>query len=561
MHTTTYHPAVRCPRGHLHRFAAAVFLLFLTGTPSAYPEAGQAPRAGVDLRTVGAAPQTWPKTVSVLKKMSSDIWSPSGTKLGQATYFPGQELKLVEIRDGKLVLSMGSMTSVIAPEETNFWQRYEERQQQIASEEKVAAAAGASNAATAASAGGPVGTPTGAAKAPIGASSSASLAKRTIERDSSSEITSVAGRYCRVLQTAPSTIASTPLCSKPAYFELLVGETKLPVIADFSQISQAKLYIDLKGNGKLKEVQPLTAGNLSRGSTDYGRYEFGPLALDAGGKKGVPFRLQVTKYPDRANSPMDGYIRVVPAEYYTASLMLNGKPTDIALIDANYDGKFEPGFRKEYLQGLRSSSNPTPAYDYIAVDWNNDRHFDYRSEILPLTPVLALRQKYYEITATGCSSVRATETQPQAGEIASSCPFAELVIVSELCVALLDANQQGHWKVPAGDYFVSHFRLHSEKSGKDTFLYGNQIGSALQNLTVNAGQKLPVTIGEPLTGKFDVSWNGGGGTASIGLALAGAGGETYEAAVMTGGQREAAPTLKILSKSGRTLESGAFSYG
>jgi len=159
--------------------------------------------------------------------------------------------------------------------------------------------------------------------------------------------------------------------------------------------------------------------------------------------------------------------------------------------------------------------------------------------------------------AENSSSLGIREIQPELGTLEKTSSDVSLVLVFERCVALLDSWENGAWKVPAGEYAVSYFCLHSKKGGVDWTLHGSMPGQ--DRIAIPPGQAAVLKVGVPLTPKFEISWRGE--TAPIGFALAGVGGETYEAGGRLGGNRQSPPDFKIFNRAGKALDRGTFEYG
>jgi len=539
----------------------------------AQEQAQQPPAASslpaIDLQQISKAPARWPETVSVVAPVAVDL-SMNGRKVGQATLLPSQKLKLVAIEKGRLLVAVGSIAASIDPEQTNFWQSYDARQQELAADKPPAAAAPKSapipkpspSASTAVAE--PLATPP---RMGLSGTQTVRLTRHTSEKKGA-DLSVVTGRYYQPLPSPPSSLKSEPACASPAYFEISIAGQQVPLVVDFGSpgANSAKVFFDPKGGGDLQNAKTLSAQSTSHSpqnsSSGYGQYELGPLVMETGtlpGKKGSPFKLLITKTPSRSSSgKANGYLRMVPVEGFSGSSTFAGRNVDVDLVDADFDGRLAPGFRGENMRGR--GSGPQAPFDCIAVDWNGDRQFDYRSEVLPLVSTLGFGGHYYELTpGADSSSLGIREIQPELGTLEKCSPDVGIVLVSENGVVFLDAGEKGEWKVPAGEYSTSYFRLSSKKGGVDWTLHGNSAGRDLSKISIQPGQTTALKVGAPLTPKFQVTWSGD--TANIGFSLCGAGGEIYEAGGHLGGNRQPPPDFKILNREGKVLERGTFEYG
>lgn len=557
----------RIPFGGIHAaagLATALGFFASCGTQALAEQSAETAQTAPNLQQISKTPERWPETISVVVPVAVDL-AMNGRKVGQATVQPSQKLKVVGIENGKVLVAVGSIVTALAPEQTNFWESYDARQQELAAEKPASAVAQPAEAPVAPPSQ-PAATPgTPAALPRIGGSAqTAQLTRRQAEKNESGGLSIVAGRYYQPLSSAPSSLKSEPECTSPAYFEISIAGQQVPLVVDFSDPGRAKVFFDPKGAGDLRAAKPLSGQNTveSRGGPQaYGQYEIGPLVMEAGlaeSKKGTPFKLLVTRTPTGgASQNRQGYLRVVPVEHFSGTATLAGRKVDVILVDSDFDGKLSPGFRAEYVQGR--SSGPPPPFDCIGIDWNGDHQFDYRSEVLPLVSFLGFGGQQYELTpAANSASLGIREAQPEWGALEKT-PDVALVLVSEKSVVLLDSGDAGKWKVPADDYSTSYFRLSSKKGGADWTIHGNKPGPGLEKIAILPGQTTALKMGVPLTPKFEVSWRGD--DASIGFSLGGVGGETYEAGGRMGGNRQPPPDFKILNRDGKVLARGTFEYG
>ena len=370
----------------------------------------------------------------------------------------------------------------------------------------------------------------------------------------------MASRHYRALAKPAASQISAPDCQNAAAFEIVIAGQAVPVIFDYSESGEGRLYIDLEGKGDLKRAKPLVSRNLRSSSTEgWGYYEFYPITmahLPGSDSEGVPFAIAVTKFPLRRGNDFEGYLRVLPVSRYKARASLGGREVEISLADGDYDGKLAPGRLKDTLE---REGGPAQ-HDYIGIEWDGSRLLDYRGEVLPLTRELGLGQKFYVVSpAEDSATLTFTEIEPQLATIEAASPLLEMVLTSPHCVVLLDCTPAKKWQVPAGDFQLTTFRLRGEQNGKKWVLHGGRERGRWSRLALQAGTTTTVKFGEPLRPKFDVRWRGT--TAELGFDLTGAGGETYEAGAYAANARQSAPRFRITSRSGKEIAKGAFEYG
>lgn len=117
-------------------FAASALVALCGAQGQAQQPPPVASLPATDLQQISKTPERWPDTISVVEPVAVDL-SMNGRKVGQATLSPSQKLKVVAIEKGRLFVAVGSIAASLAPEQTNFWQSYDARQQELADRKSV----------------------------------------------------------------------------------------------------------------------------------------------------------------------------------------------------------------------------------------------------------------------------------------------------------------------------------------------------------------------------------------------------------------------------------------
>lgn len=367
----------------------------------------------------------------------------------------------------------------------------------------------------------------------------------------------VARRAIAGQEQAPSGWSNLPAAGEVRYFTARLGGADVPMVMDISKISRAKLYVDTDGDGNFSGVTAMSAENKVSGSQAqrYGYYDFGDVRLAKAGRPGEqPPSVKVTgrHFPGESGSRLE----ITPGSFRDGRAKFGEITCQVALLDGDSDGKFAATYTADAADRRGESGN---GFDLLAVDLNGDQAFDHATEIYPMTAMVGVHGKYYgvKVAEDGASVEFAPVRSAGLGELSVGSPQVELTVVSETCAHHLEANGQGTWKLPDGTYRVASNRLVDRKGGA-WLLEGSGNGFA-QGVQIQKDGTQKVTLGCPLTPKFDVDWNGD--VARIGFELLGAGGEKYAAGATRNGQRDKAPAFKIIDREGKPLESGNFEYG
>lgn len=334
-----------------------------------------------------------------------------------------------------------------------------------------------------------------------------------------------------------------------AYYSVRVGSGELPIALNASGV-----FVDTNGDGSLQGEDGLPLWRReSNGS--YAVYRLGPVRAQVpGAAQGTiaSFFVEVTR-------PQAGpaYVVLYPAGYWSGQALLGGRTRRIALVDGDYDGRYDRVFAP--------SADPSSC-DCLAMDLDGDgmlRPDDPRTlpEVMPLPRMIQVGGACYSVEAApDGSAIRFTTVQPSLGTLDVGFPGADLVLLSD-CGPFHLSGQNGRWTLPEGGYQVQRLTLNQADGRGNTWtLRGAGDMGRLSTFSIQAGQVLPLKVGPPLTIRTTAQ-PAGAGVVLIGCIVAGQAGEEYVPGVAKDGRAQPAPKFRIVDERGNVGEQGSFEYG
>lgn len=310
------------------------------------------------------------------------------------------------------------------------------------------------------------------------------------------------------------------------------------------------LYVDTDGDGDLsdeKALKPIAPAAAEEKGWGTPRKEYGVITV-ASATPGREVRLAVTAL-------MGKYLLVSPASCRAGRVWLAGKDYRVALLDRDFDGKFE--------SWLSVPLGSAPGLDRLAIDLDGDGKFDpdfYAGEVMFLSKMRSVGGAYYsvEIEPDG-SAITLENVEPKMGTLDVGTAEADLVLFSD-CGLTRVSGGNGSWQLPEGSYHTVRIRLtRAGKDGVEQSVTGYGEMGALSEFEIASGKTLSLKMGPPLTLKTTVSADQD--TLRVSLALMGQGGETYTPMVDYGTRPAGLPTLRVVGESGTVLSSGEFEFG
>jgi hypothetical protein len=337
--------------------------------------------------------------------------------------------------------------------------------------------------------------------------------------------------------------ADTP--KEPVYFMIRVGDKDVPGITYRStdRARQFKLCLDTNGNGLLSDEKQYVCTGLHKG------YKFGPVSTRYGNTTNRAGVFYAEYYPGRQ-------VEYYPVLYRQGQVVLDGKAYKIALLDCDYDGKYnEPIMMppKDYRR---------PECDVLAMDLDGDSKFDSgQTEIMPLSNLVKVNEQYYSIQAAEDGSIiEFGKARPQFGTLDVGDRQVDLSLLSDTAYQQLSGSS-GKWNLPAGKYCAVSLKLtEKDSAAKQWTLKNTSKGlSKLSNFEIRPGETTSLQIGGPLQIKATMERNGE--DIMIGFDLEGQAGELYAPCAKMNGTNVPEPEFKIFDGSEQVVHSGRFKYG
>jgi len=353
----------------------------------------------------------------------------------------------------------------------------------------------------------------------------------------------------------PVTLREAPADAprEPAYFVVRVGDREVPGVTYRSTRppGHVMLFLDTDGDGLLSDEQGYVGVRLGIFTLTV-TYQFGPVMTRQGetGATGAAF------YAHCSNGQ---WLTFHPAFYREGRVLLNGRTYRIALVDNDFDGRFDRSFVPP------AADSRDPSCDVLAIDLNGDSEFNYgqpgESEIMPLAGMIRVGQDYYRLNvAEDGSTIEFRQATPALGTLDLGGEEVVLGLWS-------DAAQQrltgfgGTLRLPAGKYGLVSLELAEKDSeGRWTFEMAKGGAGPLKDFEIRPGQTTGFKIGPPFQIRTSMQRYGQNPFVTVGVELEGQGGERYSALAKKDGKEASEPGLKILDGTGQVVHSGRFAY-
>jgi hypothetical protein len=117
------------------------------------------------------------------------------------------------------------------------------------------------------------------------------------------------------------------------------------------------------------------------------------------------------------------------------------------------------------------------------------------------------------------------------------------------------------WRLPAGKYGISSFKLSEKESGGDQLDFKATVSNSggLGCFEIKPGRTTSMALGPPY--KIVTSMERTGSNISLSFLLAGKAGESYLPGAEKDGEMVPEPTFKVFDESGKVVYTGNFEYG
>ena len=362
-------------------------------------------------------------------------------------------------------------------------------------------------------------------------------------------------KSCGTTQVRPASLKETPAdaLSQPAYFVLRSGDREVAGVLYRSKRPPGplKLCLDTDGDGLLSDENPY-AGTWLQWLYPGDCFQFGPVSIlggNAASKRGVCY----------IQSGGTRSLILYTAFYREGKVLLEDKTYKIALIDSDFDGRFDKSFVPP------AADSRSPGCDVFAIDLDGDSKFNFGqpgdSEIMPLSKLVQVGERYYAMgVAEDGGSIEFRKA-----ELA----FGHLDLGGEEVVLGLwsDAAQQrpssagGKLRLPAGRYSLVTLDLtEADSTDRWTFVMAKHGAGPLRDFEIKLGQTTAFKIGPPFQVQTSMQRYGQNADVTVGFELQGQGGERYTSAPKKNGKEAPEPAVRILDGAGQVVQSGQFAY-
>ncbi|OHB62148.1 MAG: hypothetical protein A2168_00910 [Planctomycetes bacterium RBG_13_50_24] len=341
---------------------------------------------------------------------------------------------------------------------------------------------------------------------------------------------------------------------EPVYFVVSVGDRDIHGITyrSISSSKPVKLYLDTDGDGLFSDEKEYVGTWLSIFQLTR-TYQFGPVSTQQAdtGTKGGSF------YADCSNGQ---WLTFDPAFYRQGKVVLDGRTYEIALVDTDFDGKYN----KYFVPPAGDSRDPR--CDVLAIDLDGDSKFDFErpgiSEIMPLSRLIEINGRYYSMdVADDGGTIEFRQARPQFGTLSLEGKQVKLALWSDAARLELSGSGQ-NWNLPAGKYSVVELELTERDSDGNRWTFDTIKARAWQgrlgDFEIRPGQTTSFDIGPPF--KIRTFMKDSGQNALVGFYLEGQAGELYVPGAKKNSVEVPEPQFKIIAASGQTVYSGQFEF-
>ena len=341
---------------------------------------------------------------------------------------------------------------------------------------------------------------------------------------------------------------------EPVYFVVRVGDRDIHGITyrSISNKRHVKLYLDTDGDGLFSDEKQylgtwLSIFRLTR------TYRFGPISTQQGdtGTKGGSF------YADCSNGKWLTFDQVF---YRRGKVVLDGRTYEIALVDTDFDGKYN----KYFVPPAENSRDPR--CDVLAIDLDGNSKFRYNvpgvSEIMPLSRLIKINGQYYSMNvADDGGTIEFRQAKPQFGTLSLEGKQVKLALWTD-AIHQRVSGSGGKWRLPVGKYSVVELELTEADSTGNQWTFDTIKGRAwageLGDFEIRPGETTSFRIGPPF--KIRTFMKDRGRNALVGFHLEGQSGELYVPGARKNSVEVPVPQFKIIAVSGQTVHSGQFEF-
>jgi len=342
---------------------------------------------------------------------------------------------------------------------------------------------------------------------------------------------------------------------EPVYFVVRVGDRDIHGIAYRSINSNklVKLYLDTDGDGLFSDEKEYVGTWLSIFRLTM-TYRFGPISTSQSG----PGSKSELFYASCSNGQ---WLTFDQAFYRRGKVVLDGRTYEIALIDTDFNGKYNKSFVPP-----AANSRDTQC-DVLAIDLDGNSKFRYNvlpgvSEIMPLSRLINLNGKYYSMdVADDGGTIEFRRARPQFGTLSFEGKEVKLALWSDATRQQLSGSGKD-WNLPAGRYSVVTMELTETDAARDRWVFkmSKRGAGSLGDFEIKPGQTTSFRIGPPFQTRSSFI-NGSRGNVIVGFDLKGQAGELYVPGATKNGKTVPKAQFKIIDSYGKVTDSGQFEFG
>ena len=346
----------------------------------------------------------------------------------------------------------------------------------------------------------------------------------------------------------PSHITKAPYVY---YYSLPVGDKNIHVIIRNPSPKDTSAWIDMDMDNCLSDEKEFVGkrkiyGRANSSKIEY-YYDFGIIEL--------PEEKSCSRF--HLYCGIGGhYVYIQPTHFYTGKIRLQDRIYHVAVIDGDYDGKFNtlysPGGDYRY-----------PKCDVFVIDEPRGistfgHKFD-RSKISPLGHYAKIGDQYFSVSISDNDKlVRMQATEPTYGtlKVGNNRRLATRVFSD---AASQSINFNDEIKLPSGSYQMHWGQLsYTDSNGKcHNFRPNFENDIRKGQFEIKAGETFIIQPGPPFTIKTDIRKQSNN-QLSINAGLVGNEGEGYG---LTFSQKNKEPTIRIVDENNTTLHVGTMEYG
>jgi len=364
----------------------------------------------------------------------------------------------------------------------------------------------------------------------------------------------------------------------------------------FEIVRYNRLLFDLNHNGDLTDDEVIEAKE-PRGTSrqsNYANYAFPRVDLTIeteGVEMEFAFTFSVYAYGSTSYSYANASLRA--AAYRDGEVTLNGKKKRIVLVDYNSNGRFDDGWsiapNIHYSGGgvyPKSGDMVFVAPDARGTSGHSPTMNDSQQY---LSKLVNIEGRFFDVKVSPAGDkMTLTPSSIPAGHVTNPNKGYRAVVYSDIGFMKISGDDSGKATLPEGEWKLASYTIdrtgfaEEEKEKKESASLLDTLSAALTKtqhssrprttrisahgtnsyvaVKVRGGETVEFPFGQPYTPEVTVSHGAGSSTASLGMALIGAGGERCSG-IYVNGSRPSAPEFTITDPDGKEVHTGKFEYG